>query len=127
MQAFLESIFSQRELNAINDLGRFIRELFTLDGLKRAGALLLAIFEIFSMLLFATPRTPMGPALDLTGYTVVAFDDNFDGGSLDPDKWEYRGTGPRAAGFMSPDQVRVEDGKLILKAEYREDGPNGPG
>ena len=126
MQAFLESIFSWRELNALNDLGLFIRELFSFGGLKRAGALLLAIFEIPVMLLFETPRTPMGPALDLTGYTVV-FEDNFGGDSLDLDKWEYRGTGPRSGGFMSPGQVRVEGGKLILKAEYREDGPNGPG
>jgi len=126
MQALLESIFSQRELNALYDLGPFIRELFTLGGLKRAGALLLAIAEIFSMLLFATPRTPMGPQLDLTGYSVV-FEDTFQGNTLDLAKWEYRGTGARSGGFMSPDQVRVEDGKLILKAEYLEDGPNGPG
>ena len=126
MQAWLESIFSWRELNAISDLGRFIKELFSVGGLKRAGALLLAILEIPMMLLFETPRTPMGPALDLKGYSVV-FEDNFDGDSLDLDKWEYRGTGPRAGGFMSPGQVRVENGRLILKAEYLEDGPNGPG
>jgi beta-glucanase (GH16 family) len=126
MQSFLESIFSWRELNAINDLWPLTRQLFTFDGLKRAGALLLAILEIPAMLLFATPRTPMGPALDLTGYSVV-FEDTFDGDALDLSKWEYRGTGVRSGGFMSPAQVRVEDGKLILKAEYLENGPNGPG
>jgi len=126
MQALLEKIFSWRELNALCDLGRFIRELFCLPGLKRAGALLLAIFEIFPMLLFETPRTPMGPALDLAGYSIV-FEDNFEASTLDLTKWEYRGTGPRAGGFMHPDQARVENGKLILKAEYLENGEYGPG
>ena len=126
MQALLEKIFSQRELNAIYDIGVFIRELFCFPGLKRAGALLLAIFEIFPMLLFATPRTPMGPALDLTGYRVV-FEDNFEGSTLDLTKWEFRGTGPRAGGYMHPDQVRVENGKLILTAEHLEEGARGAG
>ena len=126
MQAFLESIFAPRQMNALNDLWPFIKELFTLDGLKRAGALLLAIIEIPGVLLFDSARSPVGPALDLTGYSVV-FEDSFDGGAMDTAKWEYRATGPRSGGFMSPGQVRVEDGKLILKAEYLEDGPNGPG
>jgi len=126
MQALLEKIFSQRELNALCDLGKFIRQLFSCGGLKRAGALLLAIFEIFSMLLFGTPRTPMGPALDLTDYSVV-FEDNFDGSTLDLSKWEYRGTGRRAGGYMHPGQVRVEGGKLILTAEYLEEGARGAG
>ena len=126
MQALLEKIFSWRELNAIYDLGPFIRELFSFPGLKRAGALVLAIFEIFPMLLFETPRTPMGPPLDLTGYSIV-FEDDFDTGTLDPAKWEFRGTGPRAGGYMHPDQVRVEGNKLFLKAEYLEAGARGAG
>ncbi|MCL2299806.1 MAG: glycoside hydrolase family 16 protein [Firmicutes bacterium] len=126
MQAILEKIFSQRELNAIYDLGPFLRELFSFPGLKRAGALLLAIFEIFPMLLFGTPRTPVGPRLDLTGYHAV-FEDNFDADTLDTAKWEYRGTGTRSGGFMHPDQVRTEGGKLILTAEYLEGGAFGPG
>jgi len=126
MQAFLESIFSWRELNALSDLWLFIRELFSFPGLRRALTLLLAICEIPVMLLFETPRTPMGPALDLTGYHEV-FRDDFTGGSLDTAKWEFRGNGPRSGGYMHPGQVRVEGGKLILTAEYLEDGAYGPG
>jgi len=126
MQAWLESIFSWRELNALYDIWPFIKELFSFPGLRRAGALLLALCEIPFMLLWETPRTPMGPALDLSGYSVV-FEDDFSGSSLDEAKWEYRGTGPRAGGYMHPGQVRVEGGKLILKAEYLEEGARGTG
>jgi len=126
MQALLEKIFAPRQLNALYDLGPIFRELFSLHGLKRAGALLLAVFEIFGVLLFDTPRTPMGPPLDLTGYHEV-FADDFAGDALDLDKWEYRGTGARSAGFMHPGQARVEGGNLILKAEYLEGGEFGPG
>ena len=125
MQALLESIFAPRQMNGLYALGPFIRELFSFHGLKRAGALLLAIAEIFGLLLFDTP-TPMGPELDLEGYSVV-FEDTFDGAALDLGKWEYRGTGARAGGFMHPDQVRVEGGKLLLTAEYLESGAFGAG
>ena len=126
MQSLLEAIFAPRQLNALYDLGPLFKQLFSPDGLKRLCSLLLAVFEIFGVLLFDSARTPMGPPLDLTGYSVV-FEDEFDGGALDPGKWEYRGTGARAGGFMHPGQVRVEDGKLILKAEYLEEGTHGAG
>ena len=126
MQAILELIFAPRQMNGLYALGPFIKEFFSFPGLRRAGALLLAIAEIFGLLLFDTARTPMGPELDLTGYSIV-FEDNFEGGALDLEAWEYRGTGARAGGFLHPGQVRVEDGRLILKAEYLEDGAFGAG
>ena len=129
MQAFLEWLYAPRQIRALYELWPTIKQLFSLDGLKRAGALLLTIAEIFGVLLLDTPRTPRGPALDLTGYTTVVLEDKFDGDGLDLTKWEYRGTGKRtnSVGFFAPEQVRVEGGKLILTAEYVQDGRFGEG
>jgi beta-glucanase (GH16 family) len=60
------------------------------------------------------------------GYRLV-FEDQFEGSALNTDWWAYRGTGPRRAGFNAPSQVKVQDGKLILSAEYLENGEFGPG
>jgi beta-glucanase (GH16 family) len=54
------------------------------------------------------------------GYELV-WKDDFDGDRLDPAKWEVRGVGPRALGFVSPKAVTVEGGCLRLSA-LREDG-----
>jgi len=126
-QAFLDWYFAPRQLHAAGQLAGLFRELFCPDSLKRAGAILLTIFEIFGVVLFDAPRTPRGPQLDLTGYSVV-FEDDFSGGALNEDVWAYRGTGVSSQGrFYRPEQVRVEDEKLILRAEYKADGPYGPG
>jgi hypothetical protein len=125
-QAFLDWYFAPRQLHAAGELSGLFRQLFSAEGLQRAGALLAAIFEIFGVLLFDAPRTPRGPALDLAGYHEV-FRDDFDGGELDLGLWEHRATGPRSGGYIHPGQVRVEGGKLILKAEYLEEGARGAG
>lgn len=49
------------------------------------------------------------------GYEVF-WQDDFNGTALDPQKWEVRGIGPRALGFVSPEAVAVEDGYLKLSA-----------
>ena len=64
--------------------------------------------------------------MDLTGYRLV-FADDFDGTSLDLEKWDYRHTGPENCGFNAPSQVRVENGNLILRCYYRTDGEFGEG
>jgi len=126
-QAFLDWYFAPRQLHAAGELPGLFRQLFSPDGLKRAGALLAVIFEIFGVVLFDTPRTPRGPELDLTGYHVV-LEDHFDGDGLDLELWAHRGLGKSSAGRIYDEgQARVEGGKLILKAQYREDGPRGTG
>lgn len=42
--------------------------------------------------------------------------DEFEGTELDTTKWEVRGIGPRAAGYVSADAVRLENGSLELLA-----------
>jgi beta-glucanase (GH16 family) len=49
------------------------------------------------------------------GYKPI-WEDHFDGNELDPEKWAVRGVGPRAAGFVSHDAVKVTDGYLELMA-----------
>ena len=63
--------------------------------------------------------------MDLKGYKLV-FEDDFNGPCLDLEKWSHRGQGPRRCGFNSDDAVRVENGNLIIRYDYR-DGKYGKG
>jgi beta-glucanase (GH16 family) len=51
----------------------------------------------------------------------LLWQDDFNGDSLDPRKWEVRGVGPRALGFVSPEAVTVGGGYLKLHA-LKKDG-----
>ncbi len=53
------------------------------------------------------------------GYKLV-WQDDFNGKALDPKKWEVRGVGPRALGFVSPEAVTVAKGCLRLHAMRKE-------
>ena len=64
--------------------------------------------------------------MDLKGYTLV-FEDNFDGKTLDLEKWNYRASGSRRNGFNAPSQVFVHNGNLIIKYQYRTNGEYGEG
>ena len=131
MRDLLLLVFGDRQLRPFEHwlayaAQRPLRGLSFLDALEKMALLVLAFFQCVGLLLFDTPITPYGDPIDRSGYELV-FEDTFEGGVLDLEKWEYRGSGARAGGFMAPDQVRVEDGKLILRAEYRADGPGGAG
>ncbi len=84
------------------------------------------IMVILSALHALIPVRPAGKPLDLEGYTPV-FEDTFDGDALNTDVWYYRAEGERRSGFNAAEQVRVQDGKLILRAEYLRDGKYGDG
>jgi beta-glucanase (GH16 family) len=58
-----------------------------------------------------------GKTLNLDGYELVMYDE-FEGEGLDLSVWEHRGSLAKVDGFYHPDQVRVENGKLVLKGEY---------
>ncbi len=66
------------------------------------------------------PLSPVRCTPEEMGYALV-WQDDFDGTALDPHKWEVRGVGPRALGFVSPEAVQVQDGVLNLRA-LRKDG-----
>jgi hypothetical protein len=50
----------------------------------------------------------------------LVWEDQFKGNTLDPNKWEVRGVGPRSLGFISPEAVKVENGYLKLAAFEKE-------
>lgn len=62
--------------------------------------------------------------LDAEGYKLV-FEDNFDGDELDMDAWTHRATGQERDGVNDPGMVSLEDGNLVIRGEYVENGPYG--
>ena len=64
--------------------------------------------------------------MDLSGYKLV-FEDDFNGDSLDTDNWEFRHLGKTGGGFDGTKNVRVENGNLIIRPGYYEDGEFGAG
>jgi len=83
------------------------------------------LFALIAMLLYLPDCPAQRPAqnpISQTRYTPadlgyeLVWEDQFDGDKLDPKKWEVRGVGPRALGFVSPDAVKVENGFLKLSA-----------
>lgn len=53
----------------------------------------------------------------------LVYVDEFDTESINPD-WRVEQY-PRRGAYWHPDQVFLEDGNLVLRTEYRENGPNG--
>jgi beta-glucanase (GH16 family) len=66
------------------------------------------------------PMSPIRQTPEDMDYELV-WQDDFNGNVLDPQKWEVRGIGPRALGFVSPEAVTVEDGYLKLRALKKDD------
>ncbi len=98
---------------------------------RRAGASVARWLLALLGLVFITPAShgqrPAQNPLSQTRQTPeslgyeLAWEDQFEGQSLDPRKWEVRGVGPRALGFVSPEAVQVEGGYLKLSA-LKKDG-----
>lgn len=84
------------------------------------------IMVILSAMQALLPVFPHGAPLDLTGYTLV-FADEFESDTLDMNVWYSRAEGARRTGFNDAGQIRLEDGKAILRAEYLTDGKYGAG
>jgi beta-glucanase (GH16 family) len=69
------------------------------------------------------PQDPMSQTVytpESMGYELF-WEDQFNGDRLDPNKWDVRGVGPRAVGFVSPEAVQVENGTLKLLS-FKKDG-----
>ena len=95
-------------------------------GGRSLFAALLTLIQAFNFILFEVPMPANGQKLDLADYSLV-FCDEFEGDALDTEAWKYRIQGPRRDGFDSASQIAVENGNLVITAEYREDGAYGPG
>ncbi len=111
-QIFTAFHFAFRQRAAFTEGLSLLRQLLTFKlPFTKIAATFLAVVECFSAAFLDTPRTPRGPALDLTGYELV-FEDEFNGDELDTDVWQL------VAGEMQ--QIRFNDGNMILRADYRD-------
>ncbi len=117
--------FAYRQLWGFNQLGTYFKQLFSFSP-KKIIAAIVAIAEIFGLIIFDTPTTPRGPELDLSGYELV-FEDQFEGNALNTNVWQYRGSGARRGGFNAESQVKVEDGNMVITGDYQTDGTYGEG
>lgn len=127
-QKFLEEVLklAPRQMWAVEQIPVYFSQIFESFSFKKLGAMILAIGEMFGLIIFDTPVTPRGEELNLTGYNLV-FVDEFEGDTLNTDVWEYRASGERRGGFNAESQVRVDNGKMIMTGEYLTDGEYGEG
>lgn len=128
IQTFLTEVlhFAPRQVWGFEQFFATLKELASGVSLQKIGAYFMALLEFFGLMVFDTPVTPRGEALDLTGYSLV-FEDEFEGDALNTDVWDYRGSGPRRGGFNAASQVEVKDGTMIMTGEYLTDGTYGEG
>lgn len=118
--------FAYRQKEAIYRVNQVFMSLFE-GGFHPRRIISLFIAAIETILGIAdVGLTPLGQNLDLTGYSLV-FCDEFDGDSVNTDLWYYRGLGTRRAGYTGKDQVKIENGNLVITAEYLKDGCYGEG
>ena len=115
-----------REAWAVVEIFEHTKEMWSSFSIKGFFSGIMAVVELFGMLLFGFPTTPRGQELNLSGYELV-FCDEFDGDSLNTDIWNYRGNGSRRSGFNAPSQVEIKDGKMTITGEYLTDGEYGEG
>jgi len=64
--------------------------------------------------------------VDMSKFTLV-FEDDFDGDELDLSVWNHYRQGERKGGYWDSNQAFVRDGNLVIRTEYKEDGPFGKG
>ncbi len=90
---------------------------------KLANYLIKIVHEI--IVLFRFPWNASDKEVDLSGYDLV-FEDEFEGTALSDNWWDYAGA-LRKGGYWNKEQAFVEDGNLIIRTQYKEDGANGAG
>lgn len=117
---------SIREVWAFEKLFEYLGNAFSSFSIKGFVSWILAVAEILQMLIFGLPLTPRGQELDLTGYSLVMYDE-FDGDALNADIWQTRGNGARRGGYSADSQVEVRDGNMVITGEYLADGEYGEG
>ena len=127
LESFFELVkFAPRQRTAFLDFFQIIGNFFKNFSFKSVTATFVILGELLGCMLFDTPVTPHGEPLDLTGYELV-FEDEFEGSELNTDVWRHRGEGPRRTGYNAAGQVRVYDGNMVIRGEYRQNGVYGPG
>lgn len=95
----------------------------------RLLAILTAIVQLLGLVIFDTPVTPFGPAVDMGKFKLV-WSDEFDGEQVDRSIWRghytYGETASiRRGGYFQRDMSFTRDGNLIIRTDYLEEGLGG--
>ena len=82
---------------------------------------MIAVLMIISVALpefFSLGKLPKGKTINLDDFELV-WSDEFDGDKLDKSKWTYNWWEvERKGGYWHEDMVSVEDGNLVIRAQY---------
>ncbi len=119
----ITELFALRQITAIEKFFSVLKGFFgggSASSFKKFIASLVIMAECIGCVVFDTPVTPSGEVLDLTGYSLVLSED-FNGSTLDTAVWQYRANGARRGGFNWEGQNRIENGNLVMTAEYKTD------
>ena len=130
----MRSVFSKSQLGALAGVVFVLRAIVSAIGamdLKKAGALVTVLGQLFGAFAGNHPVTPYKDSIDMSKFELV-FSDEFDHG-FDDTVWQGHyvygdnDTQKRDTAWWNRDQVSfTEDGCLKLTVEYKEDGPAGP-
>lgn len=88
-------------------------------------AAVLAVFQLFGVVLFDHPAPIIGDTINLDNYSLI-FSDEFRGDSLNDAVWQQvpdLGTGE----IYDRSMISLDGENLIIKTEYKENGPKGAG
>ena len=95
--------------------------------LGKLANLLIAFVSSILLIFNTSTLNENANKIDLNDFELT-FEDEFEGDTLDTSVWRaHNSFGVRKGGYWSGNQVRVEDGNLIITTEYREDGEFGAG
>lgn len=93
--------------------------------IKAFFAAVMAIFQLFGVIIFDNPGPIIGDDINLNDYSLV-FSDEFKGETLDSEVWQEcpaLGTGE----IYDSSMMSFDGENLIISTEYLENGSNGPG
>lgn len=95
--------------------------MFVYRILKPIISLLISVIMLFNTPApskFGLPVKKDGNRVDMSKFDLT-WSDEFDGDKVDPKKWEYEWwVTERKGGYWHEDMARVEDGNLIISADY---------
>ena len=101
--------------------------------MKKIFAIIIIVITIVVSMALVGCNSGKKVDIDMSRF-VLTFEDNFDGDILDRSKWNYgfavdegKVSSPRKGGFWAQDGVLVQDGNLVLRTDWRENGENGAG
>lgn len=119
--------FAYRQKDAMYQAINYLKQILTFKvPFKSIFVTWLAAIECFGAAINDTPRTPRGPEIDLSAYTLY-WADEFEGDALDMTAWHNRKEGVTRSGYSTFDLAEVKDGNLVLNAKYIENGKYGDG